>query len=328
MQLAVLIVYSLGLLALGLWIGRRVESSGGFFVAGRALGPVLLFATVLAANIGAGSTVGAAGLGYDHGLSGWWWVGSAGIGTFFLAFWIGPRIWRLAREHELMTVGDYLEFRYDRTVRGIIAVLLWIGTLAILAGQLIALAWILEGWLPLHHLGKIPMQSLEEIAPEPSESFLKLAKMYPEPFAEAFGEPTTESFHDALRLARDVYIGEGCWHCHSQFVRPVSNEDIRFGPVATAAEFQNEMYLPQLFGTRRVGPDLSRSWNKHSIDWHVAHFYSPTDVVPTSVMPRYGWFFDDQDRPNAKGLAMITYVMWLGSWTQSWDVAAAETAQP
>lgn len=144
MQLAVLIVYSLGLLALGLWIGRRVESSGGFFVAGRALGPVLLFATVLAANIGAGSTVGAAGLGYDHGLSGWWWVGSAGIGTFFLAFWIGPRIWRLAREHELMTVGDYLEFRYDRTVRGIIAVLLWIGTLAILAGQLIALAWILD----------------------------------------------------------------------------------------------------------------------------------------------------------------------------------------
>ncbi len=144
MALTVLIVYSIVLLALGLWIGRRVETSGTFFVAGRKLGPVLLFSTVLAANIGAGSTVGAAGLGYKHGLSAWWWVGSAGIGTLLLALWIGPRIWQLAREHELLTAGDYLEYRYGKSVRAVIAILLWLGTLAILAGQLIALSWILN----------------------------------------------------------------------------------------------------------------------------------------------------------------------------------------
>ena len=132
------------LIALGLFIGRRVESSGAFFVAGRSLGPLLLFATVLAANIGAGSTVGAAGIGYRDGLSGWWWVGAAGIGTLLLALWIGPRIWRRAREHGLLTVGDYLEQRYGSAVRATVAVLLWFGTLAILAGQLIAMAWILE----------------------------------------------------------------------------------------------------------------------------------------------------------------------------------------
>ena len=144
MALTVLIVYSIVLLALGLWIGRRVESSSTFFVAGRKLGPLLLFSTVLAANIGAGSTVGAAGLGYRHGLSGWWWVGSAGIGTLLLAVWIGPRIWRLADEHDLLTAGDFLEFRYGKVVRAVIAILLWLGTLAILAGQLIALSWILN----------------------------------------------------------------------------------------------------------------------------------------------------------------------------------------
>ncbi len=144
MQLTVLILYSIVLLALGLWIGRRVETTGTFFVAGRKLGPILLFSTVLAANIGAGSTVGAAGLGYSRGLSGIWWVGSAGIGTLLLALWIGPRIWRLAREHDLYTAGDYLEFRYGREVRATIAILLWLGTLAILAGQLIALSWILN----------------------------------------------------------------------------------------------------------------------------------------------------------------------------------------
>ncbi len=143
-HLNLLIAYSIGLVGLGLWVGRRVGTSGAFFVAGRRLGPWLIFATILAANIGAGSTVGAAGLGYRHGLSAWWWVGSAGIGTLVLAFVVGPRIWRLAREHDLLTVGDYLELRYDSSVRVVVASLLWLATLTILAGQLIALAWVLE----------------------------------------------------------------------------------------------------------------------------------------------------------------------------------------
>lgn len=143
-HLVLLVVYSAGLLFLGLWVGRRVRHSADFFVAGRRLGPVLLFATVLAANIGAGSTVGAAGLAYRDGLAAWWWVGSAGIGTLLLAFWIGPKIWRVAKEKGLYTVGDFLEVRYGPSVRGIVAALLWMASLAILAGQLIAFAWILE----------------------------------------------------------------------------------------------------------------------------------------------------------------------------------------
>jgi SSS family solute:Na+ symporter len=99
---------------------------------------------MLAANIGAGSTVGAAGLGYSHGVSAWWWVGSAAIGSAVLAFWVGPSIRRTAAAHDLRTVGDYLEFRYSRAVRGTIALLLWVGSIAILAGQLIAIGTILE----------------------------------------------------------------------------------------------------------------------------------------------------------------------------------------
>jgi SSS family solute:Na+ symporter len=142
--LILLLVYSAGLIGLGLWIGKRVESAGGFFVADRGLSAGLLFATVLAANIGAGSTVGAAGLGYRDGMSAWWWVGSAGIGTLLLGWWVGPRIWRVAVRHGLFTVGDFLEQRYGPSVRALIAVLLWLGTLAILAGQLIAMAEILQ----------------------------------------------------------------------------------------------------------------------------------------------------------------------------------------
>jgi solute:Na+ symporter, SSS family len=136
--------YSALQIAVGLWLGRRVRNTPDFFVAGRRLGPGLLFATLIAANIGAGSTVGASGLGYRDGLSSWWWVGSAGLGSLVLALWVGPLIRRIAAEHGLHTVGDYLEFRYDRRIRGIVAALLWVGTLAILAGQLIAVAWVLD----------------------------------------------------------------------------------------------------------------------------------------------------------------------------------------
>ena len=143
-HLIVLLSYSVLLLGLGLWIGRQVRSAGAFFVAGRRLGAGLLFSTLLAANIGAGSTVGATGLGYHVGLGAWWWNGSAGIGSLLLALWIGPRIWREAARHNLFTVGDFLEFRYGRVVRGVVAVLIWFGTVSILAGQLIGLAWVLN----------------------------------------------------------------------------------------------------------------------------------------------------------------------------------------
>lgn len=142
--LAVLLAYAGGLVALGLYLSRRVRSTKDFFVAGRQLPPGLIFATFLAANIGAGSTVGATGRGYSQGLSAVWWVGSAGLGSLVLAFFVGPRIYRLARTHNLLTVGDFLEMRYSRGVRLFLGATLWLGCLFILAGQLIAIAWILN----------------------------------------------------------------------------------------------------------------------------------------------------------------------------------------
>lgn len=142
--IAGLLFYVAIIVGVGLAMSRRVAGTSEFFVAGRSLGSGMLFATLLAANIGAGSTVLAAGLGYSDGIAAWWWVGSAGIGTMVLAIWIGPRVWRVAKAHSLLTAGDFLEHRFGPSVRASITVLLWLGTLAILAGQLIAMAWILE----------------------------------------------------------------------------------------------------------------------------------------------------------------------------------------
>jgi SSS family solute:Na+ symporter len=143
-QLTLLLVYSALLIGVGQLVGRRVRGASDFFVAGRALGPGLIFSTMLAANIGAGSTVNATALGYASGIAAWWWVGSAALGSAILAFWIGPAMRRVAAARDLRTVGDFLEYRYGPTVRAVIAALLWVGSLFILAGQLFAMGVILE----------------------------------------------------------------------------------------------------------------------------------------------------------------------------------------
>jgi SSS family solute:Na+ symporter len=143
MQLTILLAYAALLILLGWWSSRRTTADD-FFVAGRRLSAPLLAGTLIAANIGAGSTVGAAGLGYRDGIAAWWWVGSAGLGSVVLALVVGPKIWRVARDGGHRTVGDYLSARFGPEVRALMAGLLWFGSLAILAAQLIALAGLLE----------------------------------------------------------------------------------------------------------------------------------------------------------------------------------------
>jgi cytochrome c oxidase cbb3-type subunit I/II len=97
------------------------------------------------------------------------------------------------------------------------------------------------------------------------------------------------------QLGRAVYIREGCWYCHSQFVRPVTGETRRWGPVSQAGEYAYD--LPHLFSTRRIGPDLTRVGLKYSDEWHLAHFWDPRMLTPDSIMPRFAGLFDAPKTP-------------------------------
>lgn len=91
-----------------------------------------------------------------------------------------------------------------------------------------------------------------------------------------------------LELAgRNLYIREGCYACHSQMIRTLRDEVERYGPYSLAVESRYDH--PMLWGSKRTGPDLARLGGKYSDAWHVAHLVNPRDVVPESVMPRYGW---------------------------------------
>lgn len=95
----------------------------------------------------------------------------------------------------------------------------------------------------------------------------------------------------ALELAgRDIYISEGCHVCHTQMVRPLEAEILRSGRASKEADDIYE--FPNLWGSKRTGPDLTNLGRKYSDQWHLIHLINPRDVVPTSIMPSYPWLFD------------------------------------
>lgn len=100
-----------------------------------------------------------------------------------------------------------------------------------------------------------------------------------------------------LELAgRNIYIREGCYACHSQMIRTLRDEVERYGPYSLAVESKYDH--PMLWGSKRTGPDIARLGGKYSDAWHVAHLINPRDVVPGSVMPKYGWLMRNELRTD------------------------------
>ncbi len=94
--------------------------------------------------------------------------------------------------------------------------------------------------------------------------------------------------YTALQLARrDIYLLECCYNCHSQMIRPLAAETLRYGKYSTAGEFVYDH--PFQWGSKRTGPDLARVGGKYSDDWHRIHLNNPRDLVPESNMPAYAW---------------------------------------
>ncbi len=98
--------------------------------------------------------------------------------------------------------------------------------------------------------------------------------------------------YTALQLAgRDIYTREGCYNCHSQMIRPLHAETLRYGHYSTAGEFVYDH--PFQWGSKRTGPDLHRVGGKYSDEWHRIHLNNPRDLVPESNMPAYPWLLSN-----------------------------------
>ncbi|MCB0327951.1 MAG: cytochrome-c oxidase, cbb3-type subunit II, partial [Bdellovibrionales bacterium] len=94
--------------------------------------------------------------------------------------------------------------------------------------------------------------------------------------------------YTALELAgRDVYIREGCNNCHTQMVRSLLSETIRYGKASESWEFAYDH--PHLWGSKRTGPDLARVGGKYPDLWHYKHMINPRSTSFGSLMPDYAF---------------------------------------
>ncbi|MBK6909392.1 MAG: cytochrome-c oxidase, cbb3-type subunit I [bacterium] len=90
---------------------------------------------------------------------------------------------------------------------------------------------------------------------------------------------------------RDIYVREGCYNCHSQMIRPLRDEILRYGEYSKPGEFEYDH--PFQWGSRRIGPDLARVGGKYPDHWHYLHFMDPRSTSPGSIMPPYTWLAEN-----------------------------------
>jgi cytochrome c oxidase cbb3-type subunit I/II len=134
----------------------------------------------------------------------------------------------------------------------------------------------------------------------------EIVPMYAGPAEEM---PQTTPYTPLEQAGRDIYVREGCYTCHSQMIRPLEHETMRYGPFTRAWEYSYDR--PFQLGSRRIGPDLQRVGGKYPDAWHWNHLKDPRSTSPGSVMPEYGWLLVDKYDP-ADVTASVSALATLG----------------
>ncbi len=107
-----------------------------------------------------------------------------------------------------------------------------------------------------------------------------------------FSKEKKSRSQDAISRGRQVYLSEGCIHCHSQYVRPDSLDALNWGPVQPLSKVMQSQ--PVIIGNRRQGPDLTNIGARRSESWLKLHLINPQTFVANSQMPSYAHLFDHE----------------------------------
>lgn len=150
----------------------------------------------------------------------------------------------------------------------------------------------------------------------PSSNFLPLLAAF-----LIFNPQQAHAEDPTIELGREVYIAEGCIHCHSQYVRTGTADSERWGPATPLANSLKQQ--PPLYGNRRQGPDLSQVASRRTQEWNRLHLIDPRSITPGSRMPSYAHLFEDP-----RGNALVAYLASLGSEAIAERLQIAQAWQP
>ena len=134
LPLIIVIVYFIAMITLGLSTRKQARSAGSYFVAGRSGSTLFITGSLLATIIGASATIGMAGLGFAHGLTGAWWILSGSVGLVVLGFLFARKV----REYGFYTLPALIEKQYGRVPALAASILIVVAWMAVIAGQIIA----------------------------------------------------------------------------------------------------------------------------------------------------------------------------------------------
>ncbi len=129
-------------------------------------------------------------------------------------------------------------------------------------------------------------------------------------------EERLQELYTPLELAgRDIFISEGCHLCHSQMIRTLPADVLRYGRAGVADDYSRygeSLYdHPYQWGSKRTGPDLAREGGPMAKDpqgkpcslmrvgnrgnpWHFNHFLNPRQISDSSNMPAFPWLFEQE----------------------------------
>lgn len=133
------------------------------------------------------------------------------------------------------------------------------------------------------------------------------------------GEPA-----DPVARGRQVYLAEGCIHCHSQYLRPGSLDESLWGGAGDLAAVRKG--VPVLIGNRRQGPDLATVGARRSPAWLREHFIDPQLLAPGTTMPSYARLFEDRRGDDLIAYLRASALSWTGgvvARSDQWEPAAA-----
>ena len=125
--------------------------------------------------------------------------------------------------------------------------------------------------------------------------------------------PESAPLSDEEALGLQVYLSEGCMYCHTQQVRPLAQDTMRYGRPSAPGDYARlaptDLWrqTPSVLGTQRTGPDLSNIGNRQPSDiWHHIHLYQPRAVVGESMMPSFPWLYETKSAADEGDVVVPT----------------------
>lgn len=138
-----IVIFFLGVIAIGTVNTFRVRTPDSFFVADRNSGSLSTGGSLTATIIGGSSTLGLAGLAFSKGITGAWWLLVGAIGLFCLLFFV-----KRIKEHKVYTLPELLGKWYGETVRKAASILIAFAWLGIVGAQVSAAGRLISTFFP------------------------------------------------------------------------------------------------------------------------------------------------------------------------------------